>query len=47
MELNVLGQSEAGQTAGGGCSAGSCGSSDDQLAHLPEHIREKVHNHPC
>jgi nitrogen fixation protein NifB len=47
MELNVLGQSEAGPTAGGGCSAGSCGSSDDQLAHLPEHIREKVHNHPC
>ncbi|RRV50645.1 nitrogenase cofactor biosynthesis protein NifB [Stutzerimonas stutzeri] len=47
MELNVLGQSEAGQAAGGGCSAGSCGSSDDQLAHLPEHIREKVHNHPC
>lgn len=46
MELNVLGQSK-GQTAGGGCSASSCGSPDDQLAHLPEHIREKVHNHPC
>jgi nitrogen fixation protein NifB len=24
-----------------------CGSSSDKLAHLPEHIRAKVHNHPC
>jgi len=31
----------------GGCQASSCGSSGDQLAHLPEAIREKVHNHPC
>ncbi|TAJ81276.1 MAG: nitrogenase cofactor biosynthesis protein NifB [Gallionellaceae bacterium] len=30
-----------------GCSAGSCGSTDDQMNHLPEHIREKVFNHPC
>uniref|UniRef100_Q7M146 NifB protein (Fragments) n=1 Tax=Azotobacter chroococcum TaxID=353 RepID=Q7M146_9GAMM len=28
-----------------GCS--SSGSTNDQLSHLPEHIREKVHNHPC
>ncbi|MCG6939953.1 MAG: nitrogenase cofactor biosynthesis protein NifB [Thiohalocapsa sp.] len=33
--------------AAGGCSASGCGSSSDQLAHLPEHIRAKVHNHPC
>ncbi|MBV2133128.1 nitrogenase cofactor biosynthesis protein NifB [Pseudomonas sp. MAP12] len=47
MELSVLGQSDAEQHGAGGCSSGSCGSSDDQLAHLPEHIRAKVHNHPC
>jgi nitrogen fixation protein NifB len=38
-------------TAGGGCSTGGCGSSADtsksKLDHLPEHIRAKVHNHPC
>ncbi len=44
MELTVLGQSSE---SSGGCSASSCGSSDDQLHHLPDHIREKVHNHPC
>jgi len=32
---------------GGGCSSGGCGGSADQLSHLPEHIRAKVHNHPC
>ncbi len=47
MELSVLGQNDAEQHGAGGCSSGSCGSSDDQLAHLPEHIRDKVHNHPC
>ncbi len=30
-----------------GCSAGSCGSTDDQMSHLPDHIRDKVKNHPC
>ncbi len=47
MELSVLGQSAAEHSTGGGCSSGSCGSTDDQLSHLPDHIREKVHNHPC
>ena len=47
MELSVLGQNDAGQQSAGGCSSGSCGSTDDQLSQLPEHIREKVHNHPC
>jgi nitrogen fixation protein NifB len=46
MELKVLDQPEEA-TEGGGCSAGSCGSTDDQLSHLPDDIREKVHNHPC
>lgn len=45
MELKVLNQEEP--AAKGGCSSSSCGSSDDQMAHLPESIREKVHNHPC
>ena len=45
MELKVLGQEE--DAPKGGCSAGSCGSNDDQMDHLPESIREKVYNHPC
>ena len=44
MELNVLGQSEQTES---GCSSGSCGSTDDQMSHLPEEIRQKVFNHPC
>ena len=48
MELKVLGQSApVPMSAGGGCSSSGCGSSGDALAHLPEHIRAKVHNHPC
>lgn len=46
MELPVLNSSASGSAAQG-CAAHSCGSTDDQLAHLPEHIRAKVHNHPC
>lgn len=41
MELNVVGQSS------GGCSSSGCGSTDDQMSALPDHIREKVQNHPC
>jgi nitrogen fixation protein NifB len=44
MELPVLNEQPA---AKGGCSAGSCGSTDDQLDHLSDAIREKVQNHPC
>lgn len=48
MNLTVLNDKEVQNEAGkGGCSAGSCGSTDDQLSQLPDHIREKVHNHPC
>lgn len=46
MELKVLGQPESGKSKGG-CSAGSCGSTEDQLSHLPDEIRQKVYNHPC
>lgn len=44
MELTVLDQEE---TIAEGCSSGSCGSTDDQMSHLSDEIREKVHNHPC
>jgi len=48
MELKVLGQdTPAPPSAGVGCSSSGCGSSGDQLSHLPDAIREKVHNHPC
>ncbi len=46
MQLKVLGQ-EGGAPSAGGCAASGCGSSGDALSHLPEHIRAKVHNHPC
>ncbi len=49
MELTVLGQpaEQATIEAEGGCSSSGCGSDSDSLSHLPDHIREKVHNHPC
>jgi nitrogen fixation protein NifB len=46
MELEVS-QGGAAAATGAGCSSGGCGSSPDRLAHLPEHIRAKVHDHPC
>ncbi|MEG3619945.1 nitrogenase cofactor biosynthesis protein NifB [Magnetovibrio sp. PR-2] len=49
MELKVLGQdNQAPQAApSGGCSSGTCGSSEDGMSHLPDNVREKVNNHPC
>jgi nitrogen fixation protein NifB len=48
MELKVLGQDTPEQpSAAGGCSSNGCGSHGDQLSHLPDAIREKVHKHPC
>lgn len=44
MDLSVI--SEAA-TEDGGCSSGSCGSTDDQMSHLSEDIKQKVYNHPC
>jgi nitrogen fixation protein NifB len=46
MDLKVV-DTSAEETAQKGCAASGCGSSDDQLNHLPEEIRQKVHNHPC
>jgi nitrogen fixation protein NifB len=46
MDLKVVATAE-GEAAQKGCAASGCGSSDDQLNHLPEEIRQKVHNHPC
>ncbi|MGZ5001053.1 MAG: nitrogenase cofactor biosynthesis protein NifB [Methylomonas sp.] len=44
MELPVLNDIPVSK---GGCSASSCGSTDDQLGHLSDEIRAKVENHPC
>jgi nitrogen fixation protein NifB len=46
VQLPVLNKA-ATEAPKGGCSAGSCGSTDDQMSHLPDHIRDKVKNHPC
>ncbi len=47
MELPVLNSLSAEAPPASGCSSHSCGSTDDQVSQLPEHIRQKVHNHPC
>ncbi len=40
-------EKDIANTAGGGCSQGSCGSNAEQMSHLPDAVREKVFNHPC
>lgn len=45
MELPVIGQ--AAPAEGSGCASSGCGSAPDALAHLPDHIRAKVQDHPC
>ena len=45
MELPVLSPVEP--AAKSGCSASSCGTSNDQMSGLPEHILKKVQDHPC
>ncbi|MDX9700215.1 MAG: nitrogenase cofactor biosynthesis protein NifB [Rhodocyclaceae bacterium] len=45
MELPVI--SNAAPAAASGCSSSGCGSAPDALAHLPDHIRAKVQDHPC
>jgi nitrogen fixation protein NifB len=47
MELTPVGQGGAANAPSAGCSASGCGGSTDRLGHLPAHIRDKVHNHPC
>ncbi len=46
MELPVI-SNNAPAAEGGGCSSSGCGSAPDALAHLPDHIRAKVQDHPC
>ncbi len=38
---------EVVQGGSGGCSSGGCGGTQDQMTHLPAHIRAKIENHPC
>ncbi|MEY4591625.1 MAG: nitrogenase cofactor biosynthesis protein NifB [Pseudomonadota bacterium] len=45
MELPVISNTPATQS--GGCSSSGCGTAPDALAHLPDHIRAKVQDHPC
>ncbi len=45
MKLDVFDQTDPLKATG--CSSGSCGGTSDQLSHLPETIRAKIHNHPC
>jgi len=48
MRLTLLdGNEDAVIETKGGCASGSCGSTTDQLSHLPESIRDRVFNHPC
>ncbi|AGA91926.1 nitrogenase cofactor biosynthesis protein NifB [Thioflavicoccus mobilis 8321] len=48
MALRLIdGHDDGGKATKGGCAASACGSRQDELAHLPEAIRAKVHNHPC
>ena len=46
VDLPVIGLAPSA-SAKGGCSAKSCGSNGDQMNALPEHIRQKVADHPC
>jgi nitrogen fixation protein NifB len=45
MELPVL--SNSAPSGASGCASSGCGSAPDALAHLPDHIRLKVQDHPC
>ena len=50
MELKILGQTSATGEAPpteSGCSKSACGSTSDQMSHLPDSIREKIKDHPC
>ncbi len=46
LKLQVANRTGVGASADG-CAASGCGGSTAGLSHLPEHIRAKVHNHPC
>jgi nitrogen fixation protein NifB len=44
MDLPVI---ESTPNKSGGCSAGSCGSTSDQMGGMSDEIRAKVQDHPC
>ena len=44
MELPLSADSQSGKS---GCSSSSCGTTSDQLSHLSDSVRARVHNHPC
>lgn len=44
MDLPVISNTAP---AAGGCASSGCGTAPDALAHLPDHIRAKVQDHPC
>ncbi|MDR1887844.1 MAG: nitrogenase cofactor biosynthesis protein NifB [Zoogloeaceae bacterium] len=46
MDLPVLSHVAPTASSGGGA-AGGCGTAPDALAHLPDHIRARVQDHPC
>ncbi|MCC7280211.1 MAG: nitrogenase cofactor biosynthesis protein NifB [Chromatiaceae bacterium] len=46
LKLQVASRAGVGASAEG-CASSGCGGSSAGLSHLPEHIRAKVHNHPC
>jgi nitrogen fixation protein NifB len=46
VDLPVIGLAPSSAPKGG-CSSKSCGSSGEQVHALPEHIRQKVADHPC
>ncbi|MBF0471634.1 MAG: nitrogenase cofactor biosynthesis protein NifB [Gammaproteobacteria bacterium] len=45
MHITAINEGNSGSE--GGCSSSGCGGSSDQLDHLPQHIRDKVKDHPC
>lgn len=47
MDLPVIPIIPGKTGAGSGCASSGCGSAPDALAHLPDHIRRKVQDHPC
>jgi len=47
ITIHDVNANQADKTAAGGCTAGACGTPDDQFSQLPEAVKAKVRNHPC
>ncbi len=45
MAVNLITTLTEADTSG--CNSSGCGSSNEQLDHLPQHIRSRVYDHPC